>query len=82
VWHLFVLRVKNRKEFQTYLTENGIASMIHYPIAPHKQESYKEFKALNLPVTELIHDQVVSIPMHECLSDEDINTIIEVINDF
>jgi len=82
VWHLFVIRVKERERFQDYLTQNGIQSMIHYPIPPHKQEAYREFAHIKLPVTELIHDEVISLPMHECLSDENIKKIIKVINDF
>jgi dTDP-4-amino-4,6-dideoxygalactose transaminase len=82
VWHLFVIRVKNRDEFQNYLTENGIQSMIHYPIPPHKQEAYRELKDLSLPITESIHDEVISLPMHECLSKEDIQKVIEVVNRF
>jgi dTDP-4-amino-4,6-dideoxygalactose transaminase len=82
VWHLFVIRVKNRDEFQNYLRQNGIQSMIHYPIPPHKQEAYRELKDLSLPITESIHDEVISLPMHECLSKEDIQKVIEVVNRF
>jgi len=82
VWHLFVIRVKDRESFQNYLTKNGIQTMIHYPIPPHKQEAYRELKELNLPISEQIHDEVVSLPMHECLSNEEIEKIIRVVNDF
>lgn len=82
VWHLFVIRTLKRKKLQEYLTKNGIQSMIHYPIPPHKQEAYKEFKSLHLPITESIHNEVLSLPMYECLSDKDAATIIEVINGF
>ncbi|HIP59726.1 MAG TPA: DegT/DnrJ/EryC1/StrS family aminotransferase [Campylobacterales bacterium] len=82
VWHLFVIKTSEREKLQTYLSKNGIQSMIHYPIPPHKQEAYKEFKSLHLPITESIHDEVLSLPMHECLSDKDLTTIIKVINDF
>jgi dTDP-4-amino-4,6-dideoxygalactose transaminase len=56
--------------------------MIHYPIPPHKQEAYRELKDLSLPITESIHDEVISLPMHECLSKEDIQKVIEVVNRF
>ncbi len=82
VWHLFVVRTKEREALQKHLFKNGIQSMIHYPIPPHKQVAYKMFESLNLPITESIHDEVLSLPMHECLSDKDVATIIEVINDF
>ena len=82
VWHLFVIRTPEREKLQTYLTKNGIQSMIHYPLPPHKQEAYKELRALKLPITESIHEEVLSLPIHECLSDKDVATIIKVINDF
>jgi dTDP-4-amino-4,6-dideoxygalactose transaminase len=82
VWHLFVIRTPKREELQTFLSKNGVQSMIHYPIPPHKQEAYKVFKSLHLPITQSIHKEVLSLPMNECLSDKDIATIIEVINDF
>ncbi|NOR68338.1 MAG: aminotransferase class V-fold PLP-dependent enzyme [Methylomarinum sp.] len=63
VWHLFVIRVKNRDKLQEHLSDNGIQTMIHYPIPAHKQVAYKEWNNLTFPVTEQIHDEVLSLPV-------------------
>ena len=59
VWHLFVLQTKYRDELQQYLLENGVQTLIHYPIPPHKQQAYKEWNDLSFPLTEKIHQQVL-----------------------
>ncbi len=82
VWHLFVIRCKNRDELQLYLAENGIESMIHYPIAPSKQEAYKEFADLDLPITLKIHREVLSLPIYPNLSSDAVSHIIATINKF
>ena len=80
VFHLFPVRCQERDKLQQYLTENGIGTNIHYPIPPHKQECYKEWSELNLPVTEKIHKEELSLPMSPCLTDAEVNYVIEVIN--
>ena len=80
VWHLFVVRTENRNEFQNYLTENGIQTVIHYPIPPHKQEAYKELNSMTLPIAENIHKTVISLPLSSVLLDAEVDTIIRVIN--
>ena len=82
VWHQFVVRVKNRSEFQKYLEDNEIQTMVHYPIAIHKQKAYKEFNDLNLPVAEALAAEVVSLPMYYGLTNEEVNYIIETINKY
>lgn len=82
VWHLFVIRVKNRKNFIDYMKNNGIQTMIHYPIAPHKQLAYKEFSHFHLPITEKIHQEVVSVPLNISLNKRDIAKIIKTINNY
>lgn len=82
VFHIFVLRVQNRSDFQQYLLENGVQTLIHYPIAPHLQESMKEFSLLKLPISEQIHKEVVSIPCHQMLSYDDVSHIIQTINSY
>jgi dTDP-4-amino-4,6-dideoxygalactose transaminase len=82
VWHLFVVRVENRQNFQEYLLKNKIQTLIHYPIPPHKQKCYKEFNNLSFPITEKIHDEVISIPISPVMNDEDIQKIIFVINKY
>lgn len=82
VWHLFVIRTKKRKELQDYLLKNKIQTLIHYPIPPHKQEAYKELKDLRLPVTEKIHEEVLSIPLNSILSQAQKDYIIKVLNSY
>ncbi|MGY8900597.1 MAG: DegT/DnrJ/EryC1/StrS family aminotransferase [Flavobacteriales bacterium] len=82
VWHLFVIKTLYREELQSYLHANGIHSLIHYPYPPHKQNAYKELNCLSLPVTELIHDTVLSIPMDPTLQKSDVELIIKVLNEF
>lgn len=82
VFHIFPIRVKCRDTFQKYLSENGIQTIIHYPIPPHKQEAYREWNDRNLPITEQIHDEELSLPMSPTLTDEQINYVIDIINKF
>lgn len=80
VWHIFALRTKNRNKFQQYLSDNGIQTLIHYPIPPHKQEAYKEWNNLSLPVTEEIHKTIISLPISPVLTNEEAQKIVDVIN--
>ncbi|MDL2323402.1 DegT/DnrJ/EryC1/StrS family aminotransferase [Bacteroidales bacterium OttesenSCG-928-A17] len=82
VHHLFVIRSKNRDQLQEYLTKNGIQTLIHYPIPPHKQACYKEWNHLSFPITEEIHDTVLSLPMSSILKEEEISQICFTINKF
>jgi len=80
VWHLFVIRAKNRDKLQKYLFDNDIQTLIHYPIPPHKQKAYKEWNKISLPITEKIHDEVLSLPLSSVQQIEDTNKIIECLN--
>lgn len=82
VWHLFVIRTENRESLQSYLTDNGVQTVIHYPIPPHHQEAYKEWNSLSFPISELIHETVISLPLSSVISDEDIEYIINLLNKF
>jgi len=82
VWHLFVIRIKNREKLQRHLADNGVQSLIHYPIPPHKQEAYKEFNELSFPITEKIHEEVLSLPISGVVSEEDIKKVVELLNNF
>lgn len=82
VWHLFVIRTKNRDHFQKYLTENGIQTLIHYPIPPHKQQAYKYLNNISLPISEKIHGEVLSLPVSPLMTDEEIDRLIEIVNQF
>ena len=68
--------------FIDYLNSNGVETLIHYPIAPHKQEALKAYNHFNFPITEKIHDQVVSIPLNPVLTSVEVNTIIELLNTY
>lgn len=82
VWHLFVIRTDKRDKLQKYLLDNGIQTLIHYPLAPHKQEAYKEWKNESYPISEQIHAEVLSLPISGVQSLEDTKKIVAVINDF
>lgn len=82
VWHIFVIRTENREKLQNFLTENGIQTLIHYPIPPHKQKCYADWNQLSFPITEKIHREVLSLPMSQVMSDEEVSTVIEILNDF
>jgi dTDP-4-amino-4,6-dideoxygalactose transaminase len=82
VWHLFVVRTGKRDELQRYLNENGIQTLIHYPIPPHKQECYSDLNHSYLPITDKIHNEVLSLPISPVTSDEEERKIIRIINLF
>lgn len=82
VWHLFVVQCANRSIFQDYLHEAGIQTLIHYPIPPHKQNAYPQWNNLSFPITELLHEQVLSLPMGPNMNEKTINKIISVVNHY
>ncbi len=82
VWHLYVIRHSQRDKLQKYLTENGIQTLIHYPIPPHQQKAYKEWSELRLPLTEMIHKEVLSLPISPVMYNWQVNKVVETINSF
>ena len=80
VWHVFVIRTKKREELQKYLSENGIQTLIHYPLPPHRQEAYKEWNDQSYPISEQIHDEVLSLPISGVQSLEDTKKIVNLLN--
>lgn len=82
VWHLFVIRHPLRNALQKYLAENNVQTLIHYPIPPHKQLAYKEYNTLNLPITETIHDQVLSLPISQVITVKNVEQVVDLINSF
>ncbi|MGE8535968.1 MULTISPECIES: DegT/DnrJ/EryC1/StrS family aminotransferase [unclassified Chryseobacterium] len=82
VWHVFVIRTENRDLLQTYLTEKGIQTIIHYPIPPHQQEAYKEMNELSFPISELIHEEVLSLPISSVLEEHEVINIINALNEY
>lgn len=81
-WHLFVIRSPYRKELQRYLADHGVQTLIHYPIAPHKQQAYRSLNTLSLPITEAIHQEVLSLPMSPVLMLDDVKQIVNLCNGF
>ncbi|MGM9994306.1 MAG: DegT/DnrJ/EryC1/StrS family aminotransferase [Candidatus Avigastranaerophilus sp.] len=82
VWHIFAVRTQKRDEFQKYLADNGIQTIIHYPTPPHKQDAYKEWNALSYPITEEIHNTVLSLPISPVMTNEEAQKVVEVINEY
>lgn len=82
VFHIFPVRTKRRDELQSYLTENGVQTLIHYPIPPHKQQCYKEYNHLQLPITEQIHSEELSLPISAVMEREEVLKVVELINDW
>ena len=82
VYHQFPIFCERRDELQEYLKENGIQTLIHYPIPPHKQECYKEWNERSYPITEKIHAQELSIPMNQVISAAEAEEAVSVLNSF
>jgi dTDP-4-amino-4,6-dideoxygalactose transaminase len=82
VYHLFVIRSRFRDELGEFLTEKGVQTLIHYPIPPHKQEAYSELENLYLPITELIHQEVISLPISPVMVESDVDVVITSCNNF
>ena len=82
VFHIFSVLCEQRDELQKYLEANGIGTNIHYPVPPHKQDCYKEWNGMSLPVTEKIHSCELSLPMSPCLTDEQVSWVIDCVNGF
>ncbi len=80
VYHLFPVFCEERDDFQQYLKDNGIQTLIHYPIPPHKQECYKKWNGISLPITEIIHSQELSLPMSPCLTKNEAEYVVKIIN--
>ena len=82
VWHLFVIRHPDRDRLQKYLQENGVQTLIHYPIPPHKQWAYKEWNLSKIPITEKIHKEVLSLPISPVIEKKDIELVVKLANQF
>ena len=82
VWHLFVIRTSKRDELQKYLFDNGVQTLIHYPIPPHNQNAYKEWNNESYPISEQIHTEVLSLPISGVQNLENTKNIVEKLNEF
>jgi dTDP-4-amino-4,6-dideoxygalactose transaminase len=82
VWHLFVVRVKDRNHFKEYLEGKGISTLIHYPIPPHKQSAYVEMVKASFPVSEKIHSEVISLPISEAMSLDEAAYVSSIVSEY
>lgn len=80
VLHIFPVLTEERDELKLLLKKNGIETLIHYPIPPHKQEAYQELAEQSFPISEYIHKAELSLPLNQAMTDEEANYIVEIIN--
>ena len=80
VWHVFPVRTERRDAFQAYLTETGVQTVIHYPIPPHRQPAYTEWHDLALPITDKIHDTIISLPISPVMSEDEVGEVVAAVN--
>jgi len=80
VWHVFAVRTERRDDFQKYLADNGVQTIIHYPTPPHKQEAYAEWNERSYPITEKIHREIISLPISPVMTDEEAAYVADVVN--
>lgn len=82
VWHLFVIRTQYRAALQQHLSGQVVQTLIHYPIPPHQQQAYKQWNDQSYPLTQAIHQQVLSLPISPAMTDEQVQAVISAINSF
>lgn len=82
VWHLYIIRHPDRDSLSKYLSKHGIENLIHYPVAPHKQMAYKEWNQSSYPITEMIHHEVLSLPISPVIQEDQVKEIVDLVNSF
>lgn len=82
VFHLYVVKTEQREKLQAHLQQQGIGTMIHYPIPPHKQQAYKKWEKHCFPVSEMLHKQVLSLPIGPTMTDADVEHVINACNNY
>ncbi len=82
VWHLFVIRTRQRQALQDWLSKKNIQTLVHYPIPPHQQQAYSDWKDKSYPITEQIHNEVISLPVSPLLTDSEVERVIAAVNSF
>lgn len=82
VWHLYVIRSKNRKKLIDHLAKNGISTVVHYPTPPHKQACYTEYSNYELPISETLADEVLSLPISSTFTNADAMYVAQTLKDF
>ena len=80
VWHVYPIRTPERNHLREYLSREGIGTMVHYPIPPHKQQAYSEWNDRTYPISERIHREILSLPMSPILTDEEVRRVVDVLN--
>lgn len=82
VWHLFVVRTRQRDALKRYLEEKGIQTQIHYPVPPHKQECYAKYNHLSLPIAERLAAEVLSLPISPVMNAKEVHQVAEAVNEW
>jgi dTDP-4-amino-4,6-dideoxygalactose transaminase len=82
VFHLFVVRVDDRDGFIKYLKDNNVGSLIHYPIPPYNQKALPELRSSSFPISDKIHEQVISIPISPVMTKEQVDKVIDTLNSY
>lgn len=82
VWHLFVVRCKDRQGLQDHLKKTGVQTLVHYPIPPHQQVAYESVFKGQWPITESIHQEVLSLPLSPAMPSSDVQAVIDAVNSF
>ena len=82
VWHIFPVLSSRRDALQQYLLEKGVQTQIHYPIPPHQQAAYAEWRQRSFPITERIAQQELSLPCHQAMTEEEVTEVITLLNRF
>lgn len=82
VWHIFPVFTLHRDELQSYLRYRGIEALCHYPVPPHRQKCFPQWNDLSLPITENLAQTELSLPISPVLTDKEVNTVIEAINEW
>ncbi len=82
VFHLFVIRTLDRDDLQRYLSENGVETVVHYPIPPHKQKAFEFLNQNSYPITEKIHNEVLSLPMSPVMTEDEVSYVITILNQY
>ncbi|QPH38348.1 DegT/DnrJ/EryC1/StrS family aminotransferase [Pedobacter endophyticus] len=82
VWHLFVIRTDEREKLQKHLADCGVQTLIHYPIPPHRQDAYVELSGLSFPISEKIHAEVLSLPISEVMTLDEVSSVIQAVNSY
>lgn len=82
VWHLFVVICEQRERFQQYLQTNNVQTLIHYPLPPHLQKAYEGVFTSPLPITEYIHNKIISLPFSPVMTSDEVSRVISLCNEF